>query len=137
LIQKKDIWQNIGFWERVISQFIQFDIIKNKEEEEHIKQVEKERFDQMRAESAKPVVDEVEFTHNQGVDAFNVSEENLQKMTSVVHLKLTQIQHDMLSFEIPKRDIKQVMKKFLKQSKIIPNLMARDIMMRMQIEEQS
>lgn len=22
LIQKKDIWQNIGFWERVISQFI-------------------------------------------------------------------------------------------------------------------
>lgn len=58
-------------------------------------------------------------------------------MTSVVHLKLTQIQHDMLSFDIPKREIKQVMKKFLKQSKIIPNLMARDIMMRMQMEDQS
>lgn len=37
----------------------------------------------------QPMLEEAEFPRNQSVEEFNISEENLQKMTAVVHLKLT------------------------------------------------
>ena len=42
----------------------------------------------------------------------------------------------MLSFGLPTHQIKSLMNKFLKQSKIFPLQMAKDILMRIQIAEQ-
>ena len=43
LIQKKPIWSNLSFWERAISQFIQFDILQHKDMDKELKNVEEER----------------------------------------------------------------------------------------------
>jgi len=41
----------------------------------------------------------------------------------------------MLSFNLPLSQIKQIMSKYLKTSKMIPSFMAKDIMMRLALEE--
>lgn len=56
-------------------------------------------------------------------------------MTQFVHLKLSQIQYDMISFGISKKEIKTLMNKYLKQSKIIPKTVSQEIMMKLQLAE--
>lgn len=56
-------------------------------------------------------------------------------MTQFVHIKLTQIQYDMLTFGISKKEIKQVINKYLKQSNIIPKSVAQEIMTKLQIAD--
>ena len=56
-------------------------------------------------------------------------------MTSFVYLKLSQIQYDMISFGIEKKEIKQVINKYLKQSKIIPGQVAKEILLKLQMAE--
>lgn len=76
LIQDKDIWKNVQFWERTISQYIQNDIIDQLDHEDLLSEEDKPR-------------------------DFAMTDEQLQKVIDIVFTKLTQIQHDMASFNIP------------------------------------
>lgn len=69
------------------------------------------------------------------VESIEYNQETLQQMTSFVYLKLSQIQYDMMSFGLPKKDIKQLINKYLKQSKIIQKSLAQEIMLKLQLAE--
>ena len=55
-------------------------------------------------------------------------------MSEIVFAKLTQIMHDMLSFNVPVPKIKNLISRYLKQSNMINPDMARDIMIRLSME---
>ena len=63
------------------------------------------------------------------------NEENLHKLIQIVYAKLTQIMHDMSEFNIPQNQIKSLVHKYLKQSKIFPPNMQQEILMRLDMQE--
>jgi hypothetical protein len=106
LIMNNKIWQNITFWERSISQHIQCDIIEANEQDP--------------IESA---IDQPLHT----IYKFNQDQED--RVIEVIYNKLSHIQYEMASFNIPHQQIKTLMNKYLKNSKLFPADKTQDIMM--------
>ena len=53
------------------------------------------------------------------------------QISDIVFSKLTQIQHDMLSFDVPAQQIRQVVSKFMKSSNLIPPEFAQQVEMQL------
>jgi hypothetical protein len=62
-------------------------------------------------------------------------EEHRDKLIDIVFSKLTQIMHDMLSFDVPVSEIKQLISRYIRHSKFIGPDLQRDILMRLAMEE--
>jgi hypothetical protein len=65
---------------------------------------------------------------------FTGSSDEMEKFRNIVNLKLTQIMHDMISFEIEAKIIKEVIDKYLNESRILDEVSIKGINMMMDAE---
>ena len=76
------------------------------------------------------VADSLDGLHNKFSDDYK------DKLNEIVFAKLTQIQHDMISFGLPLPQIKSMISKYIKLSRIFPQDSAEAVLERLRMAEE-